>query len=771
ITTQPATTNICGAVGSTASMSVATNVPVSSYSWQYRVPTTANPNPAWITITAANAAVYSNYDTATLGITKTSTLPAKGTQYRVLINEGDCGILASDLASINIITAVKAGSITVPSTSVCLGGNLTMTLTGYVGTSFQWQSASYSSTTAPGTFADIDGATGTTYTLTNAQLNSDRSYRVIVTNSCDNTTATSATKTITVNPTSVAGTIISGGGTVCEGASGSMKVAGYVGKTQWQYSEDGVTYYDAPKASAVPVGLAFNTTSVSSTGATYVVTNITADLYFRVKVTSGVCSSAYTAPVQYVIGTTPLVGTASSASSPLCAGTGTTLNLSSATGVISWKKTTNGGATWSAIANSNSLSIPTGNLSVTTTFKAVVSIGGTCGEVESNLVVVNVDKVSKGGTVSTVVAGTEACSGVVKQLKVASNVGSIQWQSSPDNNVFTDIDGATSAIYNAVITTPTWFRVKATSGVCSSAYSNAIQLTLSAPAVAGTLSGANATVCSGTGTSLSLSGTTNGTLVWQKSTNWTSATPTWSAISATLIINNQFSTGNLSASTAYRVVATNVACVDYSNVYVVTVNAKPVAKSITANVTTPAGTAATSALCTDNSVAKVLTIGAGSVGTIQWETVVSATAPTASTVWTPIEGATGTSYTITNPSNGVNYFRAKFSNGVCADVYSAAFKVYYKDCVPPAKVSTAVPFAVVAYPNPYSDNFHLNLTTSSEERVGVSIYDMTGKLLDKLEVGATEASELSIGDRYASGVYNVVVTQGNEVKTLRVVKR
>ncbi|TBX65987.1 hypothetical protein EZL74_11480, partial [Flavobacterium silvisoli] len=99
ITTQPATTNICGAVGSTASMSVATNVPVSSYSWQYRVPTTANPNPAWITITAANAAVYSNYDTATLGITKTSTLPAKGTQYRVLINEGDCGILASDLAS------------------------------------------------------------------------------------------------------------------------------------------------------------------------------------------------------------------------------------------------------------------------------------------------------------------------------------------------------------------------------------------------------------------------------------------------------------------------------------------------------------------------------------------------------------------------------------------------------------------------------------------------------------------------------------------------
>jgi hypothetical protein len=32
-------------------------------------------------------------------------------------------------------------------------------------------------------------------------------------------------------------------------------------------------------------------------------------------------------------------------------------------------------------------------------------------------------------------------------------------------------------------------------------------------------------------------------------------------------------------------------------------------------------------------------------------------------------------------------------------------------------------------------------------------------------------SDLQIGDRYPSGVYNVIVTQGSEVKTLRVVKR
>jgi hypothetical protein len=76
-----------------------------------------------------------------------------------------------------------------------------------------------------------------------------------------------------------------------------------------------------------------------------------------------------------------------------------------------------------------------------------------------------------------------------------------------------------------------------------------------------------------------------------------------------------------------------------------------------------------------------------------------------------------------------------------------------------------------AYPNPFSENFNLDLTTSSIEKVGVAIYDMTGKLIEQREINADEVSGLQIGDRYASGVYNVIVTQGSEVKTLRVIKR
>ena len=83
----------------------------------------------------------------------------------------------------------------------------------------------------------------------------------------------------------------------------------------------------------------------------------------------------------------------------------------------------------------------------------------------------------------------------------------------------------------------------------------------------------------------------------------------------------------------------------------------------------------------------------------------------------------------------------------------------------------SAPFSVKAYPNPSSDVFNFSLTTSSQEKVSVKVYDMTGKLVDSREVAPNEVSELQVGDRYPSGVYNMIVTQGDNTKTLRVIKR
>jgi hypothetical protein len=80
-------------------------------------------------------------------------------------------------------------------------------------------------------------------------------------------------------------------------------------------------------------------------------------------------------------------------------------------------------------------------------------------------------------------------------------------------------------------------------------------------------------------------------------------------------------------------------------------------------------------------------------------------------------------------------------------------------------------FNVFSYPNPFTENFNLNLTSLSEEKVTVMVYDITGKLLERKEVVASELNELQIGNNFTSGVYNVIVSQGENTKSIRVIKK
>jgi hypothetical protein len=80
-------------------------------------------------------------------------------------------------------------------------------------------------------------------------------------------------------------------------------------------------------------------------------------------------------------------------------------------------------------------------------------------------------------------------------------------------------------------------------------------------------------------------------------------------------------------------------------------------------------------------------------------------------------------------------------------------------------------FKAIGYPNPYVDTFAIDVTTSSTDIVQVKIYDMIGKLLEVRSVPADAIETQTFGDRYPSGVYNVIVTQGEVTKTLRIIKR
>ena len=80
-------------------------------------------------------------------------------------------------------------------------------------------------------------------------------------------------------------------------------------------------------------------------------------------------------------------------------------------------------------------------------------------------------------------------------------------------------------------------------------------------------------------------------------------------------------------------------------------------------------------------------------------------------------------------------------------------------------------YEVNAYPNPYAETFKLNVNTSSEDQVGVRVYDMLGREVEARQASVANITNLEIGSQYPSGVYNIIVTQGSNVKTLRVIKR
>ena len=705
------------------------------------------------------------------------------TWYKAKITNGTCS-QETPVIKVTVTPVAKAGTIATSAASVCLGGDITYTLTGAVGSSIQWQSLTSATNLASATPV---GNGGTTYTVTNASGTSLFIRAYVTSASC--TDATTALKTIVVNPTSVAGTV-SGGGVVCENGSGTLKIAGNVGKIQWESSLDGENFGPAPTGLAA-IGTNYVSGSATATAATYLVNTITAPVYFRAKITSGLCSSIYSNVVQYTIGTEAASGTITSTASTLCAGSAAVLTLSNSIGSITWEKTTVSatgvpGTTWAAVASSalapitnNGTTLATGNLTASAAYRSKVTIGS-CDIEYSDAQVIIVNPASKSGIVAVNTTGTEVCSGGSKAMKVTGNVGAIQWQSSSDGTTFTDVTGATTTPYTFTnITANTSYRVVAKSGVCSPAVaSNAVAITLSIPAEPGTITGTDS-VCTATGTTLAL-GTGVGVVTWQKAPV---STGVWAAATGT---NTGIATGNLTASTKFRAVFTSGACVINSNEFTLTVI--PVAKATAVSGHFGSTTSAT-AICATAS--KPLLLATGSVGAIQWQSYnagssVTAITNTSAVNWVDIDGATSANYnasSTTTSTTAINmWYRVKLTSSPCSIfAYSLPVNVWFKSCPaivvennnPTATVSRtiAAPFSVKAYPNPFGEYFTLGLETSKSEMVMMSLYDMTGKLLENKQVEPSNIDSLQFGQNLPAGIYNMIVVQGSEVKTVRVVKK
>ena len=164
---------------------------------------------------------------------------------------------------------------------------------------------------------------------------------------------------------------------------------------------------------------------------------------------------------------------------------------------------------WSASAglSATNISNPVANPTSTTNYTLTVTSGG-CSA--SDQVQVAVSPTSVGGTASS---DQTICSGVTPTaLSLTGNTGTIQWQSSTTSASagFTNITNETGETLTlGALSTTTYYRAVVTSGVCTSANSNVVTITVNAIPSAPVVTVVDN--CNGTST---LSTTATGTLLW-----------------------------------------------------------------------------------------------------------------------------------------------------------------------------------------------------------------------------------------------------------------
>ena len=509
------------------------------------------------------------------------------------------------------------GNVT-SSTTVCSGSNSgTLTLAGYTGTIQRWES----STDGGGSWSPIANITDT---LSYTNLTTSTIFRTIIKSGiCPSQPSSGAT--IAVSPNTVGGTTF-GSATVCSGSnSGVVNLGGNTGNVlNWEYSTDGGS----------------NWTSLFNTSTTQTYLNLTTTTYYRALVQSGVCAAVNSTPAIITVDPVSVGGTISSGAVVCSGSNGATLILTGYTGNVQyWESSTDGGISWTPIANTTN-TLTYSNITTNTIYRAIVK-SGVCTAVTSGTATITVTPPTVGGAVES---NQTVCSGANSgNLFLNGHSGNIlNWEYSTDGGTnWTTITNTSTSHSYLDLTTTTMYRAAVKSGVCPVLYSSAATITVNPATVGGTVS-SNATVCSGSSGTLTLSGHTGLILYWEYSTD---NGLSWTSIANTTTTQNYTS---ITTTTTYRAIVRSGVC-----------NPAPsVTATITVSPTTAGGTVGPDAQSCYNSNIGNLTLSSNVGNVLNWE-------------YSTDNGSTWTS--IANTSNTQSYlnlttttkYRAVVQSGVC----------------------------------------------------------------------------------------------------------
>jgi hypothetical protein len=76
-----------------------------------------------------------------------------------------------------------------------------------------------------------------------------------------------------------------------------------------------------------------------------------------------------------------------------------------------------------------------------------------------------------------------------------------------------------------------------------------------------------------------------------------------------------------------------------------------------------------------------------------------------------------------------------------------------------------------SYPNPFTTSFRLSFESNSTEEVSLNAYDLTGRVVESHKLNYNDVNNQEFGANYQSGMYILVLKQGEITKSFRVIKR
>jgi hypothetical protein len=76
----------------------------------------------------------------------------------------------------------------------------------------------------------------------------------------------------------------------------------------------------------------------------------------------------------------------------------------------------------------------------------------------------------------------------------------------------------------------------------------------------------------------------------------------------------------------------------------------------------------------------------------------------------------------------------------------------------------------IAFPNPYRGYFNIEVNSTNIAPMSINVYDMLGRHIDTRTFEAGDASNIQLGKDYPIGMYNLILNQATEVKSLRIIK-